>query len=155
MRAPAALCAALCSAACSSSGVPSAELPDAPIAVVYRSPEASRRHAELLRTQRENAQPQLQQPLDPSEQGIARAKDIASYLKAAMTGVVGEASTGRYPGRLAFLRPRTAQIEGVSGARDESVPHAWSPDRRRLLQLGLGIFALRAQQLGVTPRSLG
>jgi len=134
MRALAGGLAALAALACSTQGVPVSELPEAPIAVVYRSPEDSRRHAEMLVDQDERKLArQQEEPPAPGEEGIARVKDIASYMKTVMTGVTGEPAGKRFPGRLGFLQPRSARIDAVAGAWGEAVPHAWSPDRKRLL----------------------
>lgn len=136
MRARACALAALAAFGCFSSGVPFAELPESPIAVVYRSPEDSRRHAELLLAERDAQSPQAEpaQPMPPpGEEGVARVRDIKSYMKTVLTGVPGSPAQTRYPGRLGFLQPRRAVIENFAGASGEAVPHAWSADRSRLL----------------------
>ncbi len=132
MRARSGLLVALAAAGCSIGGVPSTELPQAPIAVVYRSPEDSRRHSEMLQKQDESKHPMQQQEAVPGDEGVAKVKDIASYMKTAM-GVGSEPAARRFPGRLGFLQPRSAVIESVAGAWGEAVPHAWSADRKRLL----------------------
>ena len=126
--------AAIAALACSLQGVPADEIPEAPIAVVYRSPEESRRHAEMLAAQDEHPQ-QTRADAPPAleEEGVARVKDLASYMKSVMTGVASEPAARRFPGRLGLLQPRTLHIDGVASAWGEAVPHAWSADRSHLL----------------------
>ncbi len=134
MRAWASGLVALVSVACALQGVPVSEIPEAPIAVVYRSPEDSRRHAEILAEADEGAQSyRPDAPLPTQEEGIARVKDIAGYMKSVMTGVASEPASRRFPGRMGWLDPRSSRIESVAQAWGEAVPQAWSPDRSRLL----------------------
>ena len=134
MRALAIGLAGLAAMACGIQGVPAAEIPELPIAVVYRSPEESRRHAEMLAAQDERKQQtRADAPPPVEEAGVARVKDIASYMKTVMTGVASEPASRRFPGRLGWLQPRTLRIEAVASAWGEAVPHAWSADRSRLL----------------------
>jgi len=131
--------AALAAAACSAWGVPDAELPDAPIAIVYRAPEDSRRHAEALAEQ-EEAQGGPRAPANPAaspSEAIARVEDVTKYLKTVMTPEAEEAVARKFPGRLALLDPRTRKVETLAAAWGEAVPHAWSADRARLLFAGL------------------
>ena len=126
--------AGLAAVACGGQGVPTAEISETPIAVVYRSPEESRRHAEILAQQAESKQQtRADAPPPAAAEGVARAKDVASYMKTLMTGVAGEQASRRFPGRLGLLQPQTLRIEGVAGAWGEAVPQAWSADRSRLL----------------------
>ena len=134
MRALAGGIVALLAAACSTQGVPVSELPESPIAVVYRTPEDSRRHASMLADQDEAKQAtQPDKPAPAGEEGVARVKDIASYLKTVTTGVASGPANRRFPARLGSLQPRTSRIEAVAGAWGEAMPQAWSADRSRLL----------------------
>ena len=134
MRAALACLAALAALGCSSSSVRSAELPESPIAVLYRTPEASRRHAELRLEEKQRQDPlQAQAAPVPGEEGVARVEDIKSYMKTVLTGIPGTPAQSRFPGRIGFLQPRRAVIDGFPGGWGEAVPHAWSADRKRLL----------------------
>jgi Tol biopolymer transport system component len=125
---------ALLAAACSTQGVPVSEIPESPLAVVYRTPEDSRRHASMLADQDEAKQAaQQENPAPTGEEGVARVKDIANYLKTVTTGVASGPANRRFPGRLGWLEPRTSHIEVVAGAWGEAMPQAWSADRSRLL----------------------
>jgi hypothetical protein len=122
----------LCASACGAGGVPDTELPERPIAVLYRTPEDSRRRAEAMaEAAGENAKQTPTYSLE--NEAIADSDAIRAYLKKALTGAVETPETKRFPGRLALLHPRTRQIEIVSAAWPGSMPHAWSPDRKRLL----------------------
>jgi Tol biopolymer transport system component len=117
----AAALAALASAACGAPGVPPDELPEAPIAVVFRTPEQSRRHAEALAEQEQPAEAGQRTSLDGTPEAIARVEDVARYFKQ-LAGVGDSEAARRFPGRL-----------GLLSARGEAVPHDWSNDRSRLL----------------------
>jgi Tol biopolymer transport system component len=125
--------ASLAAGACSAAGVPDAELPAAPIAVVYRTPEDSRRRAEALADQ-EQAQPGGPAPAAASPEGVARVEDVADYMKSVVSPQVAAAAVAReFPGRLALLDPRSRKVETLAAAWGQAVPQAWSADRGRLL----------------------
>lgn len=129
----AALCALLFAAACQTGGVPSAEFPDAPLAVLYRTPEESRLRAEALAdAEQGNGPPPRSRPgVDRENRAIARADDVASFFDRVLGAPPNE---GRdYAGRLALLDVRSGEVEPIRGARPGAIPHAWSPDRERLL----------------------
>ena len=126
--------AALVGAACSAAGVPDAELPEAPIALVYHTPEDSRRRAEVLEEQGPAGPPGAAAPAPGPEEAVARVKDVADYMKSVMTPDAAAAAVAReFPGRLALLDPRTRKVEALAAAWGEAVPEAWSADRGRLL----------------------
>lgn len=128
--------AALAAAACAVPGVPDAEIPSTPIAIVYRTPEDARRRAEALEEQAGGGQPSNAKPaLAPG--AVARVEDVAAYLKLVMTPAALDALARKFPGRLALLDPRTRKLETVAAAWGEAAPHAWSEDRSRLLFTGL------------------
>jgi Tol biopolymer transport system component len=129
-RALVAALAVLGTAACGSGGVPDRELPDAPLAVALRSPEDSRRRAELLAEQDAKAR----EPAPSALPQVPRVKDVARYLSGVMRGTVDEpAAAQRFSARLALLDPRDRSVERLTGAWPAAVPQAWSGDRRRLL----------------------
>jgi Tol biopolymer transport system component len=128
--------AALLLAACSAAGVPDAELPDAPIAIVYRTPEDSRRRAEALEDQSQAGKPGDADPAAAPE-AVARVKDVADYMKSVIKPQEADAVAREFPGRLALLDPRTRKVEMLATGPGEAVPEAWSADRRRLLFSGL------------------
>jgi Tol biopolymer transport system component len=133
MRAVVPALAALVATACAARGVPDAELPETPIAIVYRTPEDSRRRADELADQASGGPTQRIDPLTLEPEAVARVKDIAGYLRLVMTGSAGDPEERRFPGRLALLHPRSRRIEVLTSAWPGAVPQAWSPDRRRLL----------------------
>lgn len=128
--------AALAAAACAVSGVRDAEIPATPIAIVYRTPEDARLRAEALEEQARGGQHPSANPTAPPET-VARVEDVATYMKHAMTPAEKDAVAREFPGRLALLDPRTRKIETLAAAWGEAMPHAWSPDRSRLLFTGL------------------
>jgi len=129
--------AALVAAACSAPGVPDAELPEAPIAIVYRTPEDSRRRAESLAEQDQAGQRGPADPAASPSEGIARVEDVARYVKSVATPEPADALAREFPGRLGLLDPRTRKIETLAAAWGQAVPHAWSADRSKLLVTGL------------------
>jgi Tol biopolymer transport system component len=123
------------------------ELPTDPIAVTYWEPEEARRRADLLKNQAEKR---------PQQLGVAEVEDIGRLL-----GVKQErGSLARYPGRLAFVDPRTAKVTPVPQVPPGAVPLAWSDDHDRLLFLSnhrgsaqVYEYSLSAQE--VRPVSVG
>ena len=109
-----------------------AELPEALVAIHYRTPEEARLHAE----EREAAVRAGARRGGGSRQvgrgaGIAHTDDLGSVLSGVF-GATPEAS--RVPsGRLALLDPRTGDVTLVGAALRGSIPLAWSADRQRLL----------------------
>ena len=123
--------AALAATACSAAGLPDAELPDAPIAIVYRTPEDSRQRAEALEKQAQAGQRGA--PAAGASETVARVEDVADYVKSVVTPDSAEAIAREFPGRLGLLDPRTRKVETLAAALGEAVPQAWSADRERLL----------------------
>ena len=98
------------------------ELPTDPIAVTYWEPEEARRRADLLKDQADRRAQKV---------GVAEVQDIGRLLGAQQE----RGSLARYPGRLAFVDPRTATVTPVPQAPLGAVPLAWSGDHDRLLFL--------------------
>lgn len=95
-----------------------AELPGAPLAVVYRTEDEGRQRADWLRRRRERPE---------HRPGIARFEDLERL-------VLGSASGDPVTrGRLALLDPRTGVVEPRSDVPKGSIPLAWTPDHGRLL----------------------
>ena len=132
------LLAALLAAGCSAGGIPDAELPAEPIAVVYRTPEDSRQRAESLQKQDEARHPWDAPAPEPSDEAVARVEDVASYVRSVVTpDAAAKEIERKFPGRLMLLDPRSRKIAPLPAAWGEAVPHAWSADRRKLLFAGL------------------
>ncbi len=110
--------------ACQSAGVPTAELPDDPIALVYREPEMARRRAELLLDKED--------PLEPRE-GVAKVGRITDYLSELTGARDSRTFAARFAGQLALLQPRTGNLTLVKATVRGAIPLAWSPDHSRLL----------------------
>jgi Tol biopolymer transport system component len=122
----------LAGASCQHSTIAGRELPDAPIAIHYRTPEEARRRAEEWSDAQKRPTKSGRAPRSPLENtAIAHADDLGAYLG----GVLGAVRTrgGAYPGRLALLDPCSGDVTVVAAARRGSVPLAWSRDRQRLL----------------------
>ena len=69
-------------------------------------------------------------PAPAGEEGVARVKDIASYLKTVTTGVASGPANRRFPGRLGWLQPRTSAHRSRCGSLGRG--HAASLVRRPL-----------------------
>jgi Tol biopolymer transport system component len=134
MRRLATALASLATAACTLSGLPDAELPQTPIAVVNRTPEDSRQRAEALQEHDKNeATKRGAPPPSSSPETVPRVKDVERYLKSVISPEAQEAIERRFPGRLALLDPRTRKVEPLAAAWGDAVPHAWSEDHTKLL----------------------
>jgi dipeptidyl aminopeptidase/acylaminoacyl peptidase len=116
------------SAGCSTvSGLQLAELPEARLAVLYRSEEAASKRAGAIKDLQER-----QQGSGSGAEGVVRLQDLD-----AMFGGEPEASkrVGE-PGHLALVDPRTGRATEVEGAPPGARPLGWSPDHRKLLLAG-------------------
>jgi hypothetical protein len=127
-------------AACSSTGIRSAEIPEAPIAFVYLTPEEARRRAEKWADQRDSQLAELREQARREERLPEQTEMRASAdaLEDFLGRVLGRADdpaveSGGSGGRLALLDPRSGELKVLEAARRGSVPLAWSPDRTRLL----------------------
>jgi Tol biopolymer transport system component len=122
-------------AGCVGSGVSRQELPAAPIAFRYLTPEEARRRAEDLadgaRREAETGPARARRRRDGRNDLVAKADDVGELLSGLFGG---GGSAGRDSGgRLALLDPATLEIEVVPSALRGSVPLAWSSDHQRLL----------------------
>jgi hypothetical protein len=109
--------------ACQGAGVPTSEIPEEPIALVYRDPESARRRAETLLDEESPEQ---------SRAGVAQVGNIADYV-ADRSRIGPVDAEGRYPGQLAFLHPRSGDVDLQEYARRGAIPLEWSADHQRLL----------------------
>ena len=120
-RVLAALIACGASFGCGTMGLNLDELPTDPIAVTYWEPEIARRRAELLEEQKVVAR----------KRGVAEVEAIGRLL-----GAAGEREDlSRFPGRLAFVDPRTGRVTPVRAVPRGAAPLSWSEDHQRLLFL--------------------
>jgi hypothetical protein len=131
----AAVLAVLAASACSLSRLLDAELPQAPIAIVNRTPEDSRQRAEALGEQEKDEAARRGAPAPPpsSSETVPRVKDVQKYLKSVISPEAQQAIERRFPGRLALLDPRTQKVETLAAAWGDALPHAWSADHSKLL----------------------
>lgn len=123
MRITLLLCALTWAWGCANPGFGYGDLPDAPIALTYRTLAESERVAELRTRGTSVAQPgrltvRLQEVGDVFGIGRSREDRAADLL-----------------GRLALLDPRTQQLHFAEFSQRGSRPLAWSPDHERLLYL--------------------
>ena len=126
-------CALLVAAAgCRHPRISQADLPEALVAIHYRTPEEARLHAEdrEAAAQAEARRGRGSREVS-SNAGVAHTDDPGAYLG----GMFGAApGVGRsQSGRLALLDPRTGDVAVVGEALRGSIPLAWSADRQRLL----------------------
>lgn len=130
-------------------GLGLSELPADPIAVTYWEPEEARRRAELLQQQEEQQQ-------RGQKVGVAEVEDIGRLLGAHEE----RGSLARYPGRLSFVDPRTAEVRAVPQVPPGAVPLGWSDDHDRLLFLsnhrgGIRVFEYTRSSQEVRQVSVG
>ena len=106
-----------------------AELPDALIAIHYRTPAQARRRAEALSAEAEGRLRRERQQLRSAHRNavVPHVEQLSDWLG----GAPGEGADEW--GRLALLAPHGDAVRVVEGARPGSIPLDWSPDRSRLL----------------------
>ncbi|MCG8592313.1 MAG: hypothetical protein MJE66_23720 [Proteobacteria bacterium] len=112
------LAAALGLGGCASSSISMDALGDQSIAVLYRTPEESRRRAELAGKAKAPAR---------RRGGVAHLNQLPSYFR------LPQNQRERFAGKLAMLRLPTGEVEVVDFAVPGARPQAWSDDRQRLL----------------------
>jgi Tol biopolymer transport system component len=121
--------------ACASwGGVPDAELPGAPIAITYRTPEEARARADALR--RTESQPPAVAAPGPTWVGSkAYLRADAGAVDQLLAKLFGteRGLPEAHLGRLALLDPRSGAVTFVEGALRGAVPQAWARDRNALL----------------------
>ncbi|UCE86499.1 MAG: PD40 domain-containing protein [Deltaproteobacteria bacterium] len=115
-----AIALALLAPACLGGVITAAEIPGAPIAFVYRTPEEGRRRAELLE-QRDRA---------PQRAGVMQLDDLDVWLDG---GSDRRGELLEFAGRMALLDPRTAEVRTFDAVARGAAPLAWSRERERLL----------------------
>jgi Tol biopolymer transport system component len=93
------------------------ELPPAPLALVYRTPDEARERAERLREQRAGRE---------APRGIADIADLERLLGRTSAEPTAE-------GRLALLDPRRGEPTSLPELPRGAIPLGWSADRQRLL----------------------
>jgi Tol biopolymer transport system component len=121
--------AALLALACQGPALPGSELPERAIALHYYDVETLRRRTEAIA----DAQPS---PMRQPRAGVARMEDLSFFVDRLLGVQIGEEETSlerRFPGRLAWLDPRTGKVELMPGARPGAMPRAESPDGERLI----------------------
>ncbi len=114
-------------AGCAGNAVRLAQLPEAPLAVVYRPPEIARRRAELL-ADREERRRKAEAELRRRARGIFDLERVGELF-----GRAAPPDLRRLQGRVVLLHPRTGEIEGLPGLLPGDLPLDWSADHRRLL----------------------
>lgn len=126
-------CASLvASAGCGLSRISQAQLPEALVAIHYRTPEEARLHAEA----REAAmRVEARRGRGAREVGVGAGIAHIDALSAVLGDVLGATPGEERPqrGRLGLLDPRTGDVAIVGAALRGSIPLAWSADRQHLL----------------------
>ena len=101
------------------------ELPDAPLAVIYRNREETERIAERLANRKPKPPPA------PGQAHVFRVETLEDALG------LGKGRAERFraglQGRLAFVDPRTAEVRPANFVPRGARPLDWSSDHRRLL----------------------
>jgi len=110
---------------CAGNAVVRDELPDAPIALLYRTPEQARERADVLADRKGKPDPVV------AGAGVMKLNDVDDYLDR----VRGQRRRApqRHDGRAALLRPRTGEIEPLDAFLPGALPLDWSPSRDRIL----------------------
>ena len=108
------------------------DLPEALVAIHYRTPEQARLNAEV---QEAAAQAEARRGGRSRAVGAGAGVAHTDDLGALLGGVLGATPETQRPqsGRLALLDPRTGEVSVVGAALRGSIPLAWSADRQRLL----------------------
>ena len=113
--------------ACASMRIQPGDLPAEPIALLHWEDKAAQKRTEAFGKVSE-APPLPRSELDPARQDEAQ---VRAYLRADEILQIRK-ETGKYPGRLMLLHPRTEEMVAVEEAPRDAIPLAWSPDRERL-----------------------
>ena len=114
--------------ACASMRIQPGDLPGEPIALLHWEDKAAQKRTEIFEKVSE-APPLPKSERDPARQDEAQ---VRAYLRADEILQIRK-ETGKYPGRLLLLHPRTEEMVAVEEAPRDAIPLAWSPDRERLL----------------------
>ncbi|MFP8874567.1 MAG: hypothetical protein VCB42_08555 [Myxococcota bacterium] len=109
---------------CATGGISRSDLPEQPIAVTHWEAGDARRRAEILAEAKEGRE-------GPRREGVAHLEHLGALV--GIEEAAGQKQLSRFPGFLALVHPRTAQVERVRAAPPGSRPLAWSSDGRRLM----------------------
>lgn len=108
-------------------GIISQEMPEPEIALYWYDTETLRERAEAVDATQQSR----------SRAGVANMEDMTGYLSNLLGGgeeAGSEASLAlRYPGRFAFLDPRSEEVRPLERTLTGAIPRAWSADRTRLM----------------------
>ncbi len=148
MKRAAIACAAgllLAAVGCQAPGVRCDELSDHPIAFILHSEAEARRRAEA-HAKRKAAQARSA----PASSSIVDLNIFRDLL----TTALGSSSDDEFPGRLAFLQPRSGEVTILEAARLGAIPLVWSPERDRLLFAQWDLGTLQLFEFGLAARSV-
>jgi WD40 repeat protein len=112
-------CLTLALSGCIQGAVDFSEVPEAPLAFLYRNLEETERMADELAAQQKAAQPQPDDEFEIHVEGLLRRGPDA-VLRDQL-------------GRVALYRVRTKSLEPLEGLVRGARPLGWSPDRTRLM----------------------
>jgi len=148
--------------ACATGGVPDREIPDAAIAIRYRTPEEARRRAELYEDRLEERRGR---PIsNVTRVGGAELHADLDTVEGYLGDLFGreEHDPRKHAGRLALLDPRTGRVTVVEGALRGAIPLDWSADHERLLYAqpeprgsDVQLFELSVAERAVRPVTYG
>lgn len=110
-------------------GIGTAEIPDQGIAIYWYDVETDRKRAEAIEEMLGGRR---------SRQGVANLADVGRYVGGLIKGDPsvngpGASLESRFPGRLAFLDPRTEAVTPLEVALRGALPVDRSPDGKRLM----------------------
>ena len=130
IRAAGAIAAAawLAAAGCTGPGIDASELPEAPIALLWRDAAAARKYAELEEARALG--PAASRGRTP---GVADTADIGEFLRYVAGVAPREHSDTETAGRLALLDPRSGAVTPLEAALRDAVPASWAQPGRRLV----------------------
>lgn len=113
---------------CLSTRLAPEDLPEVPIAFVHWEDKSATKRGEILASAAEGP------PVPPDSDDPDRMEEmqIRAYLRGDETPVM-RGKLAKHPGRLMLIWPRTGEIERIEAAPLDSLPLAWSGDRKRLL----------------------
>lgn len=115
-------------AACQLSGIGSERLPEALIAIHYRTPEEARWQAERLGTR---DVPQAARDVSRGAGGVVHVDELRGLLGRVLGAPKEQERKNR--GGLALFDPRSGNLRRIDAVARGAIPQAWSADRRRLL----------------------
>lgn len=115
-------------ASCIAARLSEEDLPAEPVAFMHWEDKDGQKRGDIF------AKASEAPPLPPDRVDPERTQELE--IRAHLRGdesLMLRSQLSKYPGRLKIVWPRTGEIERIEAAPNDSMPLAWSPDRKRLL----------------------